>query len=143
MNFRLTAVITLAGLLLMLLFSCNERDANCSPIKGGIFFSKPRGSDTWYKTIRHDSLQQEINLNTGDTSLWKVTWLSDCKYSVQYISGIHMESKEMDQFYRAATFVATVTSVTPDCYVFSAEATASKQHIVYSDTAWKKLPQRR
>lgn len=144
MNYRLTAFIYLPFLILVTaFFSCNEKSLDCQSIKKGIFYSHYQGSEELYKTIRSDSLQQEINLTKGDTSLWKIKWISDCKYSVQYVSGIQMESKEMEQFYRSATFIATVIKVKPDYYVFSADVTTSKQRLEIRDTVWRKPPPRR
>jgi hypothetical protein len=101
-----------------------------------MFYYYPKNSNESFIAIRNDTLLKEVNIKKGDTSLWKINWLSDCKYSVHYISGINMDSKEMEQFYKATQLNVSIQKVTANYYIFSAEVTSPKQKKVFSDTVW-------
>ena len=68
--------------LLFLLFGFSTMEfiaqmKNCEDIKNGVFYSYPKNVSKQYQLTRKGDIQKETDLITGDSSIWKVTWLND------------------------------------------------------------------
>ena len=56
-------------------------------IKIGVFYFYPKNSSESFNIIRNDSIQMEINLNTQDTTIWRIRWQNDHLFNVRYWTG--------------------------------------------------------
>ncbi len=87
--------------------------------------------------IRKDSLQSEINMRTGDTSYWRINWITDCQFSSHYLSGIKFASKGDEYFYKTSTLVTiTIGTITKDYFLYDALFENEYSRKKYSDTCW-------
>ena len=59
-------------ILLTVSSSLSIPDFDCTSIRTGIFFQYKNGNQLYSTVIRQDTLQTEINTQTGDTSYWKI-----------------------------------------------------------------------
>ena len=90
-------------ILLTVSSSLSSSDFDCTSIRTGIFFQYKNGNQLYSTVIRQDTLQTEINTQTGDTSYWKIRWTDNCTFSCNYISGFKSKSKEELNFYNQST----------------------------------------
>jgi hypothetical protein len=110
--------------------------AGCIPLRNGAFFYYPKNSHDKYVSKRDGAYQNEKNLHTGDTAVYKVEWLSDCKYSLKLIScSVKMSAGEKD-FWENHKLVYDITSVAKNYYTFNGYADKSSNLVLGTDTMW-------
>src|SRR5579863_5579131 len=56
-------------------------------VRVGAFYYYPKDSKESYYDLRNDSMVEEINLGTRDTSIWRVTWRRDSLMEMRYVTG--------------------------------------------------------
>ena len=117
--------------------SLSSPDFDCTSIRTGIFFQYKNGNQHYSTVIRQDTLQTEINTQTGDTSYWKIRWTDNCTFSCNYISGFKSKSKEELDFYNQSTLVFKVKTLNNEYYNYDAELKFKSQSIFFSDTLWR------
>jgi hypothetical protein len=86
--------------------------------------------------IRQDSLQKELNLNTGDTTYWKVNWLDDCTFLAHYISGGLAKSDEEKDFLHNHKTVVQILKITPEYYIVEGSLDSLNSEMSIIDTIW-------
>ncbi|MDB5277609.1 MAG: hypothetical protein JWR61_2564 [Ferruginibacter sp.] len=128
--------------LLLLLLACLifEKDLaqvkNCKDVNEGVFYSYPKNTSKQYQLNRKDDIQKETDLATGDSSLWKVSWLNDCTYSLTYISGSAKLTEEMKSFSGAHHLVTKIETVTNDFYSYQIFIDKVAGKYLLADTIW-------
>ncbi len=130
--------ITLSFLILLIIVSfVSSPEFDCSKIRTGTFFQYKNGNQLYSTVIRQDTLQTEINSQTGDTSYWKIHWTDNCTFSCNYISGFKSKSKEELDFYNQSTLVFKVKTMNDEYYNYDAELKFKSQSMSFSDTLWR------
>jgi len=124
-------------ILLTVSSSLSSSDFDCTSIRTGIFFQYKNGNQLYSTVIRQDTLQTEINTQTGDTSYWKIRWTDNCTFSCNYISGFKSKSKEELNFYNQSTLFFKVKTLNDEYYNYDAELKFKSQSIFFSDTLWR------
>jgi hypothetical protein len=115
--------------------SLNKFD--CSSIHDGRFFQYNSGRQLNLTIIRKDSIQKEINAQTGDTSNWKIQWTDNCTFTCQYLSGVKFESAQESEFYKQAILVFRIKTVEQEFYTYDAEIKYNSKSRTFSDTVWR------
>lgn len=118
-----------------LLTSCQLKKLECESVKNGRFLVNTRDGQHLL-IIRKDSIQLEVNQKTGDTSLWKIKWLSNCDFTAQYISGGRIESKAQEEFYKRSLAQFSIQKVVTKYYIFTGSLKTPKGDKTYTDTTW-------
>lgn len=109
---------------------------SCIDFRKGIFYTYPKNSADHYVTTRDNEYSHETNTSTGDTTLWKVKWLSDCVYSLKYISGNAKIADENLAVLKKHTLVFEMSAVTNDYYVFTGHIDKASNIQIQTDTMW-------
>jgi hypothetical protein len=122
---------------IFILTACHSTKLNCKSVKNGTFHVYTSDGQH-FLIIRKDTTDAEVNLATGDTSFWKVKWISDCDFISQYISGGRMESKEQEEFFKKTVAQFSIQKVTPLYYIFTGTVKTPKGDRTYTDTTWRK-----
>lgn len=112
----------------------NEPD--CKKIKEGEFYFYPPDNSGPFKFVRKDSIQYEIDLQTKDTSIWKLQWLSNCLIKSNFISITKELPKEMIAFFNDHTIYLEIMEVTAKYYRFKIIPDSLTSKLIYTDTAW-------
>lgn len=128
--------LTIIFLFCLGLLSFKFMDFNCSSVKNGTFHFYQNKGQYHSLILRKDSLQTEINTNTGDTSYWRVAWTSDCTFTIAYMSGSKPKSQQELDFYKQSTLKFDVTNVTKDYYTYNALFSYNNSSKQFSDTMW-------
>ena len=105
-------IVSLISLFSIALLSFQHSGSNCDSVKNGMFHFYQNNDQYHALVIRKDSLQTEININTGDTSYWHVVWLSDCEFTVAYISGSKAMSQQELDFHKQSALKFSIKTLT-------------------------------
>lgn len=116
--------------------SCKEKKAGCAGLKTGTFYFYPKQSGKSFKFERNDSLQTEIDLVTGDTSFWKITWQGDCQFTAGFISRTSPISQAESDFYASHTTTIEIVGPQKDYYLIKATINPPVRYEYPSDTVW-------
>ena len=111
---------------------------DCQQIKTGTFYFYPHKSKHQYIIIRESLLQKEINLNTNDTSLWKVNWQNDCIFDLKFISITRILSEFEKSFFNSHFSVIEIIDVKQDYYIFQQGLDSLNSINPVFDTLWFK-----
>src|SRR3954447_22153095 len=84
----------------------------CNDVKTGVFHIYPKNSADHYIDVREGEFVRETKANTSDSSLYKISWLNDCTYSLQYLSGSEKMTEEMSKFLKKHRMVYEMQNVT-------------------------------
>jgi hypothetical protein len=134
MNKKLSIIIIGAFSILSLSFLLPN--SQCDLFKKGRFHFYPKDSKSHYLIIREDSLQSEINLKTGDTSFWKIKWLSGCEFNCSYISGIKSKSTAQQDFFNKSNLTVSIVYTSKDFYVYDGIFQSGLFTKQFNDTMW-------
>jgi len=120
-------------LFILVSFSClSKREVqNCNEIKKGDFYFYPRTSSVKYSIIRNGEFQKEVILGTKDTTYWKMNWIDDCSYTLDYVSGGPEIFKEYPHY---KTYIR-ILDVALNYYIMN--VTLEKQSMSETDTIWR------
>ncbi|MCU7550898.1 hypothetical protein OCK74_17390 [Chitinophagaceae bacterium LB-8] len=121
-----------------LFIQCQSNSISCKDIKNGKFQFYSKRSGERYLVIRQDTLQKELNINTGDTSYWKVKWLSDCTFSATYLSGGPEKTEEEKDFLTRHQTVVQILKITPTYYIVEGSLDSINSDMSIVDTIWIK-----
>ena len=110
----------------------------CPGIQTGVFYSYPLNTADRWKSERTGDIQQEINLETGDTLLFKVSWGRNCTYTLKYMSGGKKISKEELALLKQYSLVHTVSESTPGYYIATTYLNEPNDYPISVDTMWNK-----
>jgi hypothetical protein len=120
--------------LLCLASACAQSD--CRDVQEGVFYFFPKGSTKKFVVIRNGPVQKEVEVNTSDTSYWKIDWRTDCNFTLEF-SKRPAGSAEDNSLYRSHKIAVEILNVTKDYYSFRAGVDSiSSSSLV--DTLWMK-----
>lgn len=115
-----------------------SKKVTCADIKTGAFHLYPKNSADHFIDVREGEYVRETKMNTGDTSLYKINWLSDCTYSLQYISGSEKMPDETAKFFKKHKLVYEMFAVTNNYYVYKGYIDKVSNLPISTDTVWFK-----
>jgi hypothetical protein len=120
------------------IFGQSEKSNDCNKVKYGTFYFYPANAQTGFVVIRRNSLQEEINLKTRDTSFWKIQWTSSCGFNLKFIRKSLAISVEEKVFYNSHLSVVEISKITKDYYVFKGGLDSLSGKGSMTDTLWFK-----
>lgn len=142
MTLYLSKTIFLTTFVCCIIFSLTSKSQsktpNCLELKTGTFYSYPKNSNLRYNFTRTDDVQKEVNTNSGDSVLWKVNWISDCSYTLKYLSGSEKQKPEEADFLKKHKLLYEIGNITPNYYLFKTYVDNNKNPVIMSDTVWFK-----
>lgn len=118
----------------VLLGQSNKVD--CQKVKEGTFYFYPSNTKLKYVIIRGDSIQEEIDYKTADTTFWKVYWQNDCTLKLGFIRKTQPISDGERYFYNSHITVIKIMDVTKDYYTFKGGLDSISTLKSISDTLW-------
>ncbi len=122
---------------LLIAYSSFSQDSiSCKDLRNGVFYGYFKNSDSRYVFHRDNKFQKEINLLTGDSTLWKIKWMNDCTYSLEFISTSEKISADQRELQSKHNFIFSITEVGKDYYTFKGSIDRSTNPVVLEDTMW-------
>jgi hypothetical protein len=110
-------IITIPILLWFCILTSCSQNKNCKDFKTGKFKLIENKSNTEYLIDRSDAIQTETNLKTLQLAKFKITWESDCKYTLTIIEA----RQEVMDFYKNKSLNMEIIEIYDDGYKFSAK----------------------
>lgn len=108
---------------------------DCTQLKKGRFHSYTK-QGTHIIINRIDSIQQDINTKTRDTTYWKIEWLGNCRFAATYLSGGGPKSAEEKNVYLSTTLFYEVTELADNYYIGTTTVKAPNGTSSFADTTW-------
>ena len=115
---------------------CQGNKADCSSVKNGIFFSYPKNSADKYVSKREGLYQNEKNLLTGDSTVYKVEWIDNCKYTLKLLTSSGKMTAAEKDFWENHKLVYTITGIDKNYYTYNGYADKSSNLLLTTDTMW-------
>lgn len=127
----------LACIISLLIFSAFlSPPADCGKLRNGRFHIY--GVENSYTIVRKDTLQIEINKKTGDTSWWRVKWISPCGYTLRFLAGQEKMESLKAEFYENSRIKVSIRKYTADYYIYDGQLSYKDMISNSSDTMWLK-----
>jgi len=133
-NTRVSTII----FLILFSFACRDNRKECRIAQTGTFYYYPRNTNRQFRIIRTANLQTEIDLATGDSSFWRISWKSECNFSVSFIRNTRVMSEKEREFYLSHVLNCKILTIAPTYYIFKAIAEPSAGFKPVTDTIWLK-----
>jgi hypothetical protein len=124
---------------LSLFISClanAQSNTNCESLHSGIFYHYSNSGVLAY--IREGSIQEEVNLQSGDTSVWKVEWKSNCRYRLTYLHGQGPLAQIAKAVKTKFAVDVEIVESTADYYVYKTTENVKTHSVATIDTLWLK-----
>ena len=115
----------------------SQSAVTCKDLKTGRFYYYPQTASDRLVYSREGELQKEINLTTGDTSLWEIEWLNDCTYTLQYMGGNKSEGAYY-ALYKKHKAIIQIISVTNEYFIYKGYRDKISDIVTSTDTLWLK-----
>lgn len=127
----------LVGLIMIVFFSFKDPDLKCNLVKNGRFHFYQNNNQYHSVIIRKDSLQTEVNLITGDSTTWKIVWISDCQFTCSFIWSSKKKSQDELDFYKKSIITFNIRNITEKYYTYDAFfSSGNLSKNFFSDTIW-------
>ncbi|MEP7237866.1 MAG: hypothetical protein ABI685_08380 [Ferruginibacter sp.] len=116
------------------LLNAQNKSITCADLRTGFYHSYPASTNEHYLYIRDSLYQTEIETVKGDTTLWKITWLNDCSYTLKFVSG--KMNKDMVEFLKNHVVLIMVNKITDSYFTFSFYFDKVSDNMILADTMW-------
>jgi hypothetical protein len=129
-------IITLLYLFTFLAEGQNSK-LTCTDIRNGIFYSYPKNTSGHYISYMTNEYEKDINVETGDTMLWKIDAINDCSSKESLIS---TNDRNMSEATRKGwmhhKLVSKVLTITDAYFVYADYIDKDNGRPFAVDTAW-------
>lgn len=132
---RICVICFIAFLLPSFVIS-QTKNLDCKDVKKGIFYLYPSSLQKGFIILRNDSIQKEINIETKDTSFWKINWKDDCICNLKFIRSTQIMPDEEKEFYNLHQPVINILGVTKNYYIFKVGLDSINAAKTITDTIW-------
>ncbi len=118
-------------------YACTMPQRDCQNVREGEYYFNPKQSPKKYLLVRTAAIQKEIEINTHDTAYWKLKWLTDCKFTLEFSHRVDKITPQEKRLLKSHKVVVEIMSVAQDYYIgrYDLDALTSKSVI---DTFWVK-----
>ncbi len=121
-------IIQLLWLVIIQLFSCNSKKEDyCTSYRNGRYLYKT--ADVVIIIERKDSVQNEINPQTGVNTSTKIEWFGDCEYKLYYPA-----NDSNAEVLKTNIISNKIIFASNEYYVFEASMNGSVEKVI--DTIW-------
>lgn len=129
----------LLTIVVSLFISClakGQLNTNCGSLHSGIFYHYSNIGVSAY--IREGSIQKEVNLQSGDTSVWRVEWKTNCRYRLTYLYGDGPLEQVAKALKTKIVVDVEIIQSTDDYYLYNTLENSKTHSAATSDTLWLK-----
>ena len=129
--------VKLFTIIISLFISCSmnaQSVASCGSFRTGLFYHYSSNGISAY--IREGSIQKEVNLQTGDTSVWRVEWKNNCHYTLTYLYGQGAFAEIMKAVKTKTAVDVEIVESTADYYVNKTAKNIKTHSAATGDTLW-------
>lgn len=113
-----------------------QNSSSCQNFKTGVFYIYPKNDTGRFVITRTGDVQKEVDLVTGDSTIWKIKWMDDCVYQLKFISTSGKLSAEQRELQTKHDLVISITGSGKDYYTFQGSFDKVKNPVIMYDTMW-------
>lgn len=106
------------------------------PFSNGIFYTYSNTKHIRYRLERNGETEKDINLDSGDSSVWRMNWKDNQTYTFEYIGGNSPQMKGMEKFLEKHKIACKIEKVTADYYIYSGYFDKVTNLPISKDTVW-------
>lgn len=118
--------------------SCNfsKKGLDCSQLKNGDFVYHFRGLNyqTDFLISRNDSIQTEVDKQSGKTSKLSIRWTSECDYELKLIETTFDFPDSIQRLRKTVPTKTKIISQTTNYYIFKTDR--DNDDFILTDTLW-------
>lgn len=130
-------IFVLSTIVLILFLENSPPQRDCQSVRKGKFYFQPKNSGKKYFIIRTAFIQKEVEVNSIDTSYWKIKWIADCKFTLEFSHKTGKMTVEEKSYYTSHKLLVEILNVKKNYYSFKADldSISGRPSI---DTLWMK-----
>jgi hypothetical protein len=108
----------------------------CADLREGIVYSRSQDKHQPYKILITRSTLKQVNLTTGDSSIWEIQWVEECGFTIRYLFGNDSLGQRQKYYLLQHVIALKIESITPDYYLYSAYRDRIGHRLYARDTLW-------
>jgi hypothetical protein len=117
--------------------SAQDSKLNCQDIKTGIFYYYPKNSTGPYIVYMTDGFEKDIDMITGDTTLWEIDRIDDCSYKQLLIATNDRNVTEGNRkALKKHKIISKTLAITDDYLIYADYLDKISDQPFARDTAW-------
>lgn len=126
----------LVSLNLLLGLNTRAQENNCEFFKEGEFhfYEKQTGQHITIKNKKNSSKQF---FDSGDSTSWRIKWLSGCRFTMQYLTGSIPLSKKDEKLLYNHFIAYEINTVTEDFFTYTSFRDDFSGKVLTKDTMWR------
>jgi len=125
-------ILSLFIILILNVFVAEAQNADCALFRRGTFTIKSPVDESYTIIVRTDSTQTETNSLSNQQMTARITWTSDCSYTLLYLSGITNKGDSIPVSMQSKPLRTKIFKTTKDYCLF--ESRMDGMDVRYSDT---------
>ena|ERR1700722_11072157 len=129
-------IIVLDVFLCPLLCYCQFHTPKCADLRECIVYTRSQDKHQPYKIIIARSTMKQVNLTTGDSSVWEIQWVEECGFTIKYLSGNDSLSKGQKYYLQYHRIALKIEDIMPDYYLYTAYRDRIGHRPYSRDTLW-------
>ncbi len=123
-------------LLLGVVISNAQSLPTCKDLHAGIFYQYPKNLRNQYIIYQSEGFEKDIDIITGDTTLYENKWLSDCVLSQKCISSNEKIIIDNWKFVKKHNFINEIIKITDSCFLINIYIDKLDKKPISIDTMW-------
>ena len=108
----------------------------CKDLHTGIFYQYPKNSGRQMEINLQEGVEKDVDMVTGDSSIYTVKWLSDCVMSEKCISSTEKAMTDHWKFVKKHTFINEITTITDAYFLINIYLDKLSDKPSETDTIW-------
>jgi hypothetical protein len=129
-------IISLVVILCPFLCYCQYHTPICADLRECIVYSRSQDRHEPYKIFITGSTFKQVNLITGDSSLWEIQWVEECGFIIKYLSGNDAFDEGQKRYLQQHVIAMKIEHITPGYYLYSAYRDRIGHRLYARDTLW-------
>jgi hypothetical protein len=115
---------------------CQYHTPKCADLRECIVYSRSQDTHQPYKIFISGSAMKQVNLATGDSSVWEIHWAEECGFTIKYLSGNDSLSQGQKYYLQYHVIALKIERITPDYYLYTAYRDRIGHRLYARDTLW-------
>lgn len=108
----------------------------CADLRESTVYSRSQDKHEPYKIVITGSSLKQINLTTGDSSIWQIHWVEQCGFTMKFLSGNDSLTPGQQHFVKHHVIALKIDNNTPDYYLYTVYRDRIGHQLFTRDTLW-------
>lgn len=131
---RMLILLVLLNLLSGLYIQAQEK--NCDFFKEGEFHFYEKQTDQ-HITLKNKKNSSKQFFDSGDSTSWRIKWVSECRFTMQYLTGSLPLTKKEEKLLYDHFIAYEINTVTDDYFTYTSFRDDFSGKVLMKDTMWR------